>query len=83
MSQETDRIPQPYTPTPDGFERRLRAWVRLPADGGTTSDTGDASASPKSMAFGITPEEPPARGRVTGDGVREGRMLEEGRGAKP
>jgi hypothetical protein len=43
MSQETDHIPQPYTPTPDGFERRLRAWVRLPADGGTTSDTGDAS----------------------------------------
>jgi hypothetical protein len=25
MSHETDRIPEPYTPTPDGFERRLRA----------------------------------------------------------
>jgi hypothetical protein len=46
-SHETDRIPEPYTPTPDGFERRLRAWVRLPADGGTTSDPGDASASPE------------------------------------
>jgi hypothetical protein len=44
MSQETDRIPQPYTPTPDGFERRLRAWVRLPTDGGTTPERGDASA---------------------------------------
>jgi hypothetical protein len=47
MSQETDRLPQPYTPTPDGFERRLRAWVRLPADGGTTPDRGGASAPPK------------------------------------
>jgi hypothetical protein len=28
VSRETDRMPQqdqPYTPTPDGFERRLRA----------------------------------------------------------
>jgi hypothetical protein len=35
VSRKTDRLPQqsfPYTPTPDGFERRLRAWVRLPMD---------------------------------------------------
>jgi hypothetical protein len=31
-SRETERLPQPYTPTPDGFERRMRAWVRLPVD---------------------------------------------------
>ena len=47
MSQEADRLPQPYTPTPDGFERRLRAWVRLPADDGTTPDAMDASAPRK------------------------------------
>jgi hypothetical protein len=59
MSHETDRISQPYTPTPDGFERRLRAWVRLPADDGATPDRGDASAPPKEpsardQAGGIT-----------------------------
>jgi hypothetical protein len=47
MSHETDRLPQPYTPTPDGFERRLRAWVRLPTDNETTPDARDASAPPK------------------------------------
>jgi hypothetical protein len=26
ISRETDHTPQPHTPTPDGFERRLRAW---------------------------------------------------------
>jgi hypothetical protein len=43
-SREPARVPQqfpPYTPTPDGFERRMRAWVRLPTDGGT--DAGEAS----------------------------------------
>ena len=47
VSRKTDRLPQqscPYTPTPDGFERRLRAWVRLPMDDGPIP--GDASASP-------------------------------------
>jgi hypothetical protein len=43
-SLETDRLPEPYTPTPDGFERRLRAWVHLPTDDGTTSERGDTSA---------------------------------------
>jgi hypothetical protein len=47
VSRETDHIPQPYTPTPDGFERRLRAWVGLPADGVTTPDAGGANAAPK------------------------------------
>jgi hypothetical protein len=54
VSRETYRhsphelhMPQPYTPTPDGFERRLRAWVRLPADDVTTPDAGDASAPPQ------------------------------------
>jgi hypothetical protein len=48
-SRETDRMPQqdqPYTPTPDGFERRLRAWVHLPADDVPTPDAGDANAPP-------------------------------------
>jgi hypothetical protein len=48
VSRKTDRLPQqsfPYTPTPDGFERRLRAWVRLPMDDAPIP--GDASASPK------------------------------------
>ena len=44
VSQETNRLPQPYTPTPDGFERRLRAWVRLPADNVTTPETGNVNA---------------------------------------
>jgi hypothetical protein len=50
VSRKTDRSPQlshPYTPTPDGFERRLRAWVRLPMDDAPIPGTGDASASPK------------------------------------
>jgi hypothetical protein len=50
VSRETDHMPQqshPYTPTPDGFERRLRAWVRLPTDDVTTPDTGDATAPSK------------------------------------
>jgi hypothetical protein len=59
MSHETDRISQPYTPTPDGFERRLRAWVRLPADDGATPDARDVSAPPQApgardQAGGIT-----------------------------
>jgi hypothetical protein len=50
VSRETDRIPQPsepHTPTPDGFESRLRAWVGLSADGVTTPDAGGATAPPK------------------------------------
>jgi hypothetical protein len=34
----------PYTPTPEGFERRLRAWVRLPEPEAT--DRQDANAPP-------------------------------------
>jgi hypothetical protein len=37
-------MPQPYTPTPNGFERRLRAWVCLPAD--DAADAEDANALP-------------------------------------
>jgi hypothetical protein len=47
VSQETNRLPQPYTPTPDGFERRLRVWVRLPVDHVTTPDAEEASPPPK------------------------------------
>jgi len=50
VSHKTDRIPQPsepYTPTPDGFERRLREWAGLPADGVTTPNAGSANAPPK------------------------------------
>jgi hypothetical protein len=49
VSRKTDRLPQqlyPHTPTPDGFERHLRAWVRLPMDDVSIPGTGDASASP-------------------------------------
>jgi hypothetical protein len=46
-SQPPLRMPEPYTPTPDGFERRLRAWVSLPTDDAVTPPTGDAGASPK------------------------------------
>jgi hypothetical protein len=45
-AQETNHIPEPYTPTPDGFERRWRAWVRVPTDGVPTPDAGDAHAPP-------------------------------------
>jgi hypothetical protein len=50
LCRATDRIPQPsepYTPTPDGFESRLRAWVGLPANGVTTPNAEDAHAPPK------------------------------------
>jgi hypothetical protein len=43
------RMSEPYTPTPDGFERRLRAWVRLPTDDVVTPGTGDADASPEDL----------------------------------
>ena len=45
VSQETNRLPQ--TPTPDGFERRLRVRARLPADNVTTPDAEEASPPPK------------------------------------
>jgi hypothetical protein len=45
--RETDRMPQPYTPTPDGFECRLRAWVRLPADGVPAPEAGEVGAPRK------------------------------------
>jgi hypothetical protein len=47
VSHKTDHTPwpsEPYTPTPDGFERRLRTWVGLPADGVTTPDAEGAQA---------------------------------------
>ena len=50
VSRKTDRLPQqsyPYTPTPNGFERRLRAWVRLPMDDVPIPDAGSASAPPE------------------------------------
>jgi hypothetical protein len=49
-SRKTTRLPQPshpYTPTPDGFERRLRAWVRLPMADVPISGAEGASASPE------------------------------------
>jgi hypothetical protein len=36
----------PYMPTQDGFERRLRAWVRLPTEDVPTPDPEEASAPP-------------------------------------
>jgi hypothetical protein len=45
--RETDRLPQLYTPTPNGFERRLRVWVRLPMDDVPTPDPGEVGAPPK------------------------------------
>jgi hypothetical protein len=48
VSHKTDHTPQPpepYTPTPDGFERRLRAWVGLPADG-VTSPNAEGAHTP-------------------------------------
>jgi hypothetical protein len=63
VSRKTDRLPQqshPYTPMPDGFERRLRAWVCLPMDDVPIPSAGGASASPKDHSVrdhtgGITP----------------------------
>jgi hypothetical protein len=52
VSRKTDRLPQqshPYTPTPDGFERRLRAWVRLPMADVPIPGAGGASASPEAQ----------------------------------
>ena len=48
--RKTDGLPQqsyPYTPTPDGFERRLRAWVLLPMDDVPIPGPGDTSTSPQ------------------------------------
>ena len=49
VSRGSDQPQQshPYTPTPDGFKRLLRAWVRLPADDVSTPDAGDTSAPSK------------------------------------
>jgi hypothetical protein len=50
VSRKTDHLPQqfhPYTPTADGFERRLRAWVRLPMDNVPIPGAGGANASPQ------------------------------------
>jgi hypothetical protein len=47
ISQEIDRIPQPYMPTPDGFERRLRTWVGLPADDVTPHNARDGNTPSK------------------------------------
>jgi hypothetical protein len=47
IAQETTQMPEPYTPTPDGFERRLRAWVHLPADQVSAPDAGEANVPPK------------------------------------
>jgi hypothetical protein len=55
VSRKTDRLPQqshPYTPTPDGFERRLRAWVRLPMDDVPIPDAWGASAFPEEHGVG-------------------------------
>ena len=43
ISRETERLSPPYTPTPDGFERRMRAWVRLPAGDVPTPDAEGAN----------------------------------------
>jgi hypothetical protein len=46
VSRMTDRLtqqPHRYTPAPDGFERRLRAWVGLPMDDVRLPDAGGAS----------------------------------------
>jgi hypothetical protein len=55
-AQETNHMPEPYTPTPDGFERRLRAWVRLPTDDVTAADAGGKASTP--------PKAPDARGHT-------------------
>ena len=50
VSRWTDRVAQPsepYTPTPDGFEGRLRVWVGLPANGATTPDPEGCQCNPK------------------------------------
>ena len=44
--------PRPYTPTPDGFERCMRAWVRLPMDDVPIPGAGGASASPEDHGVG-------------------------------
>jgi hypothetical protein len=46
-ARKTERQPQedhPYTPTPEGFERRQRAWVHRPAP--EVNDRKDANAPP-------------------------------------
>jgi hypothetical protein len=57
------RPPRPYTPTPYGFERCLRAWVGLPPDDVPTPDAGGARAAPE--APGVrdhTGRMPPTKG---------------------
>jgi hypothetical protein len=47
VSRQTDPVPQPYTPTPDGSERRLLAWTRLPIDGMSMPAAKDANSPPQ------------------------------------
>jgi hypothetical protein len=85
-SRKTDRLPPqlyPYTPTPDGFERRLRAWVRLPTDDVPIPGAGDASASPE--AQGAREQTRPIAPRRKCHRRRrgEGQTPEQGNGARP
>jgi hypothetical protein len=71
-SPQALRVPQLYTPTPEGFERRLRAWLCLPTDDVLTPDAGDVGASPEDRG---------ARDRTRGTTpVRKGRLQRRGKG---
>jgi hypothetical protein len=68
------RLPQQprlYTPTPDGFERCMRAWVRLPTDDAHIPGAGSASASleghgVREQTGGLTPTRTGHRRRCGG-----------------
>ena len=63
-SQKTDRIPEPYTPTPDGFEAP-REQVHLP--GRRDRPSAGTRAPALELALGIRREGLPACGMVSGD----------------
>jgi hypothetical protein len=59
VSRQTKHTPQPsepYTPTPDGFESRLRVWVGLPADGVSTPAVEGANHPQERLGLGTMPE---------------------------
>jgi hypothetical protein len=69
--------PQLYTPTPDGFERCMRAWFACPRTTFPHPVLGTRAHPATIMVFGITPGGSPPRGKVTGDGVGEDRTPED------
>ena len=66
-SQKTDRIPEPYTPTPDGFGAACGRGSTSTRTTGPRPSAGTRAPPHPSLALGIRREGLPACGMVSGD----------------